>query len=184
MLPAWKAGNVLPDVAAADIAKEKSEAAAKLWKKERAVASHAEDLQAEENETYKFLKQTQKEEAALEHSRAGLHEQLSRIQASLISMKKALIAVAPHKQQLVANTNHSSTPPNRNMTADVTKATPRLRASASAATGASPTSARNSTASTPEGKKETWPEAMKRVQAENERLKHEKDELADRKSVV
>merc|ERR1719362_1643982 len=76
---------------AAEIAKEKSEAAAKLWKKEHAAASHVEDLQAEENETYKFLEQTQKEEAILEHSLAGLHEQLMRIQVSPLSKKNARI---------------------------------------------------------------------------------------------
>jgi len=160
---------------AAEIAKEKSEAAAKLWKKERAAASHTEDLQAEENETYKFLKQTQKEEAALEHSRAGLHEQLNRIHASLVSMKKSLISATP-KKQLAANATHNSTF-NRNMTVNGTKATPSLRGGAIAAAAAS---ARNSTASVPEGKNETWREAMRRVQAENERLKHEKDELANK----
>jgi len=160
----------------AEIAKEKSEAAAKLWKKEHAAASRVEDLQAEENETHKFLEQTQKEEATLEHSRAGLHEQLSRIHGSLISMTKGLIPTTPHKQ-LLANATHSSTP-NRNMTGNGTKVMPRLRGGATAATAASQTLARNSTAFMPEGRNETWPEAMRRVQAENERLKHEKDELA------
>jgi len=160
----------------AEIAKEKSEAAAKLWKKEHAAASRVEDLQAEENETHKFLVQTQKEEATLEHSRVGLHEQLSRIHASLISMTKGLITATPHMQQL-ANTTHSSSP-NGNMTGNGTKVTPRLRTGATAATAASPTLARNNTASMPEGSNETWREAMSRVQAENERLKHEKDELA------
>jgi len=161
---------------AADIAKEKSEAAAKLWKKERAAASQAEDLQAEENETFKFLEQTQKEEASLEHVLAGLHGQLGRIRASPPSLKKILIPV-PHKQQLVANRTHSSTP-NRNVSVNGMKAMPRLRAGATGPAAASPTSAGNSTAFTPEGKKETLSKAMKQIQAENERLKQEKEELA------
>jgi len=164
---------------AADIAEEKSEAAAKLWKKERAAASQTEDLQAEENETNKFLKQTQKEEASLEHSLAGFHEQLRRVQASLLSMKKTPIPVASHNQQLLANGTYSSTP-ERNMTGNSTKATPRLRASATGPTAPSQMSPGNSTASTSEGKKETLSKAVKRVQAENERLKHEKDELANK----
>lgn len=158
---------------AAEIAKEKSDAAVKLWKKEKTAASHVEDLQAEENETHKFFEQTQKEEVTLEHTRTGLHEQLKRIQASLISLNKGL--VAPHKQNLANGTNSSAH--SRNMTGNHTQATPRLRAGATA-TATSPTAARNTSASAPEVRNETMSEAMKRIQAENEVLKHEKDELA------
>lgn len=162
---------------AADIAKEKAEAAAKLWKKERSAASQAEDLQAEENETSKFLEQTQKEEASLERSLAGLHEQLSRVQASPLSVKRALIPEAPRRQQLVSR-GIQSYAPTRNMTGDGVEATPRLRGARTGAKAASAISAGNSTAFAPEGKKETMSKAMKLVQDENERLKHEKAELA------
>jgi len=152
---------------AADIAKERADAASKVEREERDADAKAKSLLAQELETHKFLNQTEVEKRDLQKRRANLL-------AKRASIVRAVASDARGAHNATTTTPTAATVAPTGVSAPVTNS---MVASPVAAFASLSAKASSNATVRAAGGDASLREAMEKLQTENDRLTREKDEL-------